>query len=411
MKIIDSEKANLTPAIECHFEIVPAEAGLPPEAKLALESSFSKFFEEAQRLEKGTQGITSSSIARTARLEARALRIKSEHLRKELKADSLRVGKAIDGAHNILLALVVPTEKRLEAIEKQEERRLLKEEQDLERSRRQELEKFGGGGCDRNLGKMTSEVFAEILSDYQILFEAKAEIAAKAERDRLAAEEKREAEAKAMRAELAALRKREAEAERQRQFEAALERKAAEEREAEAALERKAAEEREAEADRKREAEAALERKAAEEREAEADRKREAEAALERKAAEEREAEAERQRQFESNESWKKLKAAEAKGAKLRAEKKAAKEALEKLQAIADRLDRKALEADRLKAEAEERIRLAPDKDKLLLFCSEFKALPISIVESPSASELVQEIFHRRSSMIKWIKREIDKLY
>tara|TARA_R110000796_G_scaffold47721_4_gene114504 strand:+ start:967 stop:2136 length:1170 start_codon:yes stop_codon:yes gene_type:complete len=389
MKIIDSEKANLTPAIECHFEIVPAEAGLPPEAKLALESSFSKFFEEAQRLEKGTQGITSSSIARTARLEARALRIKSEHLRKELKADSLRVGKAIDGAHNILLALVVPTEKRLEAIEKQEERRLLKEEQDLERSRRQELEKFGGGGCDRNLGKMTSEVFAEILSDYQILFEAKAEIAAKAERDRLAAEEKREAEAKAMRAELAALRKREAEAERQRQFEAALERKAAEEREAEAALERKAAEE----------------------REAEADRKREAEAALERKAAEEREAEAERQRQFESNESWKKLKAAEAKGAKLRAEKKAAKEALEKLQAIADRLDRKALEADRLKAEAEERIRLAPDKDKLLLFCSEFKALPISIVESPSASELVQEIFHRRSSMIKWIKREIDKLY
>ena len=367
MKIIDSEKANLTPAIECHFEIVPAEAGLPPEAKLALESSFSKFFEEAQRLEKGTQGITSSSIARTARLEARALRIKSEHLRKELKADSLRVGKAIDGAHNILLALVVPTEKRLEAIEKQEERRLLKEEQDLERSRRQELEKFGGGGCDRNLGKMTSEVFAEILSDYQILFEAKAEIAAKAERDRLAAEEKREAEAKAMRAELAALRKREAEAERQRQFEAALERKAAEEREAEAALERKAAEEREAEADR--------------------------------------------QRQFEADAAWKKLKAAEAKGAKLRAEKKAAKEALEKLQAIADRLDRKALEADRLKAEAEERIRLAPDKDKLLLFCSEFKALPISIVESPSASELVQEIFHRRSSMIKWIKREIDKLY
>lgn len=126
------------------FEIVPAEAAITPEAKQSLELAFGQYFADARALAQQTEAITDPKLARAARLSIKQLRVNAEKRRKELKEDSLRMGKAIDGANNILLALIVPIERRLEDIELAEERaeraRLAAEQAvaDAEEARRQE---------------------------------------------------------------------------------------------------------------------------------------------------------------------------------------------------------------------------------------------------------------------------------
>lgn len=57
-------------------------------------------------------------MARVGRLELREKRLAIENARKELKEQSLREGKAIDGIANVLKALIVPIEEYLEKQEK-----------------------------------------------------------------------------------------------------------------------------------------------------------------------------------------------------------------------------------------------------------------------------------------------------
>lgn len=76
-------------------------------------------------------------IARTGRLLLREKRIAIENTRKELKEQSLREGKAIDGIANVLKALIVPIE---DYLEKQEKFVEIQEENKRE-AIRQEVEK------------------------------------------------------------------------------------------------------------------------------------------------------------------------------------------------------------------------------------------------------------------------------
>ena len=63
------------------------------------------------------------AMARIGRLELRQKRIAIEHTRKELKEQSLREGKAIDGIANVLKGVIVPIEEYLDKQEKFVERK------------------------------------------------------------------------------------------------------------------------------------------------------------------------------------------------------------------------------------------------------------------------------------------------
>ncbi|MEK6807566.1 MAG: hypothetical protein AABX75_00910 [Nanoarchaeota archaeon] len=111
---------------ENQLQIIVKESGLEPtKAKYILEQ-FQDYFEIASEWEKKakTLVVTNESqkaemeMARTGRLFLREKRIAVETARKNLKEQSLREGKAIDGIANVLKALIVPIEEYLEHQEK-----------------------------------------------------------------------------------------------------------------------------------------------------------------------------------------------------------------------------------------------------------------------------------------------------
>jgi hypothetical protein len=189
-----------TQAKEIKMEIVPQELGLDKPSTLSLETAFAGFFKDAEEWKGKAEIITDPKDARTARLELKSLRVSAEKRRKELKADSLRMGKAIDGANNILLAIIVPIEKGLESIERAEERRIADELAKLTACRMDKLTAFIDSETPvPNVGAMTEEQFQSVLSDAKLLFDTKAEAARKAAEEAA----KREAEEAAERVRIA----------------------------------------------------------------------------------------------------------------------------------------------------------------------------------------------------------------
>jgi hypothetical protein len=128
-----------------------------------LKKKFNDFFDMAGEWEARSKQIivTDESqtalmkMAREGRLFLRSKRIEIENTRKEMKEQSLREGKAIDGIANVLKALIVPIEEHLDAQEhfieikqkheedlrQQEAERLLKEKEEADRLERIEEEK------------------------------------------------------------------------------------------------------------------------------------------------------------------------------------------------------------------------------------------------------------------------------
>ena len=111
------------------------ESGLEKTKADIILTKFQDYFKLADDWEKKAKQIivknetqeVEMKMARTGRLFLREKRIAIEETRKELKEQSLREGKAIDGIANVLKALIVPIEEYLEKQEKfieiQEEKR------------------------------------------------------------------------------------------------------------------------------------------------------------------------------------------------------------------------------------------------------------------------------------------------
>lgn len=136
--------------MENQLQVIVKESGLEPtKAKFILEQ-FQNYFILADEwtIKAKTLVVTDASqttemeMARTGRLFLREKRIAVEKARKDLKEQSLREGKAIDGIANVLKALIVPIEEYLEHqerfVEIQEEAKL--EAKRLEIERRMEEE-------------------------------------------------------------------------------------------------------------------------------------------------------------------------------------------------------------------------------------------------------------------------------
>jgi len=98
--------------------VLPKTDGLPPQTLSLISEGFSGFYEEADKWRKAAASIVVTSpdqkkeikAARETRLALKDIRVKAEKTRKAMKEDSLRLGKAIDGAYNMLDHAIRPVE-------------------------------------------------------------------------------------------------------------------------------------------------------------------------------------------------------------------------------------------------------------------------------------------------------------
>lgn len=225
------------------LENAVATVGLSIEGAQTLRSAFAPHFVKFHQLAASAASIDEASpmAARRVRLDLKAVRVAAEKTRKELKEDSLRRGKAIDGINNLLEYQLVPVEQAMEKIEKAEELREAARIAALKASREAELLPYQDPSFF-NLGAMPEIQWLELLANSKASHQAKIESAAKAEAERIAAEKAAEEARKAKEAAEAAER------ERMKAENARLAKIAAEERAAREESERAAAKQR-AEAD------------------------------------------------------------------------------------------------------------------------------------------------------------------
>jgi len=206
-------------------------------------------------------------LAREGRLALRKVRTTADNLREQLKADSLRYGRAVQGIYNVIESGIVPIEKHLEDQEKFVERMEEKRRNELRIERQQKiagLHEYFPVNID--LGYMTPEDF-DLMYNGAILQQKAAEqakadaeeaarvAAEKAAEERIAKEKADEEERERLRIENERLQKERDRLEmeqRKANIEAA---KARKEAEAKAAEERAERERLEAELKAKREAE------------------------------------------------------------------------------------------------------------------------------------------------------------
>jgi len=141
------------------LEVMIQESGLEKTKAGILLDNFQEYFKVAAEWEQKAKTIivtdekqtADMQMARAGRLFLRDKRIAIERVRKQLKEQSLREGKAIDGISNVLKALIVPIEKYLDRQEhfvenkqkEEAEQKKIEEEKRLEEEElaREEAEK------------------------------------------------------------------------------------------------------------------------------------------------------------------------------------------------------------------------------------------------------------------------------
>ena len=345
------------------FEIVPADMGLEPAAKHSLEIAFTGFFSRAREIAAKAASVTEAKAARTLRLELKSERVAAEKIRKSLKEDSLRMGKAIDGANNIYLALVVPIEKQMEEIEKAEERAEATRIEAIREERAETLDSMGHVSHGVNLGAMSEPEWTAYLQQAKDVYEMR-QIRAKREAEEAAAElARQEAVWEAQRLEAIRLREEAAAAA------AALEA----ERKERAAAEAKAREEQ-----ARKDAAAKVERDKLEAEAAEGRRKFAEAAASETAKRQKAEAEAQSLRDAE-------------------------------LRRVAEA---EAAEAAKAKAEiiAATKAAAAPDKAKLLHFAEVVRHLDVPLANSEAGQRVAAEVAAKCEGFAKWIEAQAASL-
>lgn len=127
------------------LEVIIKESGLEETKAGILLNNFQEYFKVAAEWEqkaktivvKDETQIEDMKMARIGRLFLREKRIAIEKVRKQLKEQSLREGKAIDGISNVLKALIVPIESYLD----QQEHFVENKQKEEAEQRRIEVEK------------------------------------------------------------------------------------------------------------------------------------------------------------------------------------------------------------------------------------------------------------------------------
>lgn len=132
------------------------------------------------------EATVTPDIARRARLDMAKIRTGADRCRKQLKADSLLRGKAIDGLCAMIELEAGAFEKQMEEIEKAAERAEAARVAKLREDRLAQLRPYVSDPSMYQVERMTAEAFAELVESSRLAAEARAK--AKADADRIAAE-------------------------------------------------------------------------------------------------------------------------------------------------------------------------------------------------------------------------------
>lgn len=208
---------------------------LSSEARARLESELKSIFSAAEPLcVKARQIVVSDELdrpgmdlAHNTRRAIAKIRIAGEKKRVEIKDDSLRTSKAIDGLFMPILNALSAHEEYLELQEKFAEIQAKQRKAELKTERDGQIAALGFDPNGYNTDGMTAEAFDACLGGIKAQKQAAIEAAAKAEADRIAEEQAATAERERIRAENERLKAEAAEREAALQTERA---KAAEER-------------------------------------------------------------------------------------------------------------------------------------------------------------------------------------
>ena len=173
--------------------IIAQKTGLEDNKIQLLLNSFGEQFSKAKQIVNESKSLVVTNkdqkiemeLARSNRLSLKNIRVEVEKTRKELKEQSLREGKAIDGIANVIKALIIPVEEHLEKQEKfiaiQEENKLLKQLEDRQNKLGQYVEDL----TLYNLKYITEEAFESLLNSNKLDFETKIELEKKAEEEKI----------------------------------------------------------------------------------------------------------------------------------------------------------------------------------------------------------------------------------
>ncbi len=191
---------------------VGEEYGLEESKVQGLMQKYGKHFTEARELVQGAMDIKvkdendfeNMEKARERRLSIRKVRIGVENIRKSLKEQSLREGRAIDGMANIIKALVEPVEDYLIGQEKYAEELAKAKKDKVEEERVSKLSKFVDNlveGYTLHPDTMSSDTFNTLLKNSEIAFDAQKKAEEEAEELNKKVEADKKAEEELIRAE------------------------------------------------------------------------------------------------------------------------------------------------------------------------------------------------------------------
>jgi hypothetical protein len=369
--------------------LIVKENQLPAEDAASLQKTFLAFLGEIDTYQKQATAIkvTDASqkplmaMARAARLGVKALRVKADHAREDMKQESIRKGRAIQAAYTLVEYACTPLEDYFLEQEQFAERQEAKRKAALKEVRSGDLLALGADPSLYALGEMTEETWQQLISGLKYAKEQAAEAARKAEADRIAKEAAELAAREAQRLENERLKKEAAEKEIQLKAEREAAAKAAKDA-AEAARKEKARLQSLADAERKKAetARLAAEEKARKEREV-----IEAKAKAEREAREKAEADLAKARE----------QAAEVAGRLL-------------AEAQALQVARKAKEeAERV---ASAKAAAAPDKEKLVAFAASVRALPVPTLTTVNGKAAAKKLAEQVTKFAEWIEAKAGTL-
>lgn len=135
---------------------------------------------------------TEMKMAREGRLFLKQKRVDIEKSRKELKEQSLREGKAIDGIANVLKGLIEPVEQYLEEQEKFVEIREEKIKEDRKQLRVAEIQQLGLEPLLYDLKNMPEENYHALVEGEKLFIQQRKEAELKAEQERIEREKEQE---------------------------------------------------------------------------------------------------------------------------------------------------------------------------------------------------------------------------
>ena len=172
---------------------VITESGIDTKTAKNLQDSFLPFFNQAQEwADKAALLVVTDANqvqlmkdARQARLMLKEIRVNADKMRKTLKEDSLRYGKAVQGVYNVIEYLIAPIEQHLEKQEKFVEIQEAERKAKLKLQREDELRVYAQYvpfGID--LANMTDEDYQKVFSGAKLQFEAAIEAKERAEKER-----------------------------------------------------------------------------------------------------------------------------------------------------------------------------------------------------------------------------------